>query len=259
MINHVRTLLGGMPPLPPEVTDGWKFGEEIIPPDFSPATLRALTSPLPRKFQRLFFGYQPQRIFQNLRLFQLLTFLHATPLNHWIFALDDRVTYLSWSSLERLQQFRPRCEITPVTQPGPTVLSDPFADENRGILEFTYTVSSSSVPSGEDFLDVTFPDSQLTLRIPRIPNQTWQVYCIGRIRCDLACLAERFLHNLSPADIDWLFPGRSSSSILQSLPALHREAFENLSRCFTEKTDILDRFSAAILALAYRIDLEGRR
>lgn len=84
MLNHARTLLlnteGNQPTVP---------GDELIPPEFAPV---ALPTPLQQVRQRL-FGVAPDRTMLNYRAFELLTLLHATELEEYVFALDPRITY----------------------------------------------------------------------------------------------------------------------------------------------------------------------
>lgn len=260
MINHVRTLLADLEPVPGlPAQQFWELGEEIIDPNFRPSAEAFSTY---RTFRTVVFGTQSQRLFRNLRLFQILEFLHVSPLAYWLEAVDPRITYRATSLRERLAQFRPRTEIQPITNPPLLVLQPAQANESQGICEFRYSIDSSVVPPGEDWFDVIFPDSSLQVRVPNLANQSWTLYSFGQITYGVEALATQFLERLQPADIAWLFP---SSDVLpreqlsSDLLRLYEKAFAEFSEYFSEKSDLLDRFAASTLALAYRLDIEQIR
>lgn len=86
MINHARTLLMNV------LADSTALltlpGEEIIPPEFRPRG-RAHTAAA----REVLFGTNPDRYLLNYRCRQYLSLLHATELDHYLTALDARVTY----------------------------------------------------------------------------------------------------------------------------------------------------------------------
>ncbi len=69
-------------------------GEEYIPDDFIP---RALNRPLSLVHSTL-FGNNPDRLFMNYRMRQIMQLMHATPLTEDIVADDARLTYLPFKS-----------------------------------------------------------------------------------------------------------------------------------------------------------------
>lgn len=86
MINHVRTLLlnrrrDGYGPDAP--------GEEYVPTTFTPRRLSGALATA----HSLLFGSNPDRLFLNYRLRQVMGLLHATELEEFILADDNRITY----------------------------------------------------------------------------------------------------------------------------------------------------------------------
>jgi hypothetical protein len=88
MLNHFRTLLLNRS----GSTSGFvnRLGEEFIPTEF-----RSITN-LPNyvvKPRQVLFGNQPDWLFENYRVRQLLAIVHATPLAEYVTAFDNRITY----------------------------------------------------------------------------------------------------------------------------------------------------------------------
>ena len=87
MINHSRTLLLNV--------DGsgsgysGQPGDEFIPPDYRQVVLPSYLS----NIHRTLFGKNPDRIFMNYRVRQLLGLLHVTELAEFVAELDPRITY----------------------------------------------------------------------------------------------------------------------------------------------------------------------
>ena len=87
MINHARNLLlnrcdSGQYP--------WDFpGEEYVPPTF----VRKLLPQWLNRGMQILFGSDPDRLFLNHRLRQVMPLLHATELEDYVLALDSRITY----------------------------------------------------------------------------------------------------------------------------------------------------------------------
>ena len=84
MLNHVRTLLLNSAQAYPDMP-----GEEHIPSSFR---VRDLPSAIQRARTQL-FGFAPDRLQMNLRLFQYLQLLHSSELEEYVLDLDPRITY----------------------------------------------------------------------------------------------------------------------------------------------------------------------
>jgi hypothetical protein len=85
MINHARTLLLN------KANDTYLpgvIGEEYMPP-YSPVKLPSylMTS------RKILFGTDPDKVFLNFRLHELMNLIHQTELGEFVFALDNRITY----------------------------------------------------------------------------------------------------------------------------------------------------------------------
>lgn len=90
MINHVRTLL-----MNDETRYSLRnYGEEYIDPSFRKRAL-------PPQFVRMYrtvFGANPDRLYKNYIMRQLMQLIHATPLEADVYEFDPRVTYIPFNN-----------------------------------------------------------------------------------------------------------------------------------------------------------------
>lgn len=85
MINHARTLLLN------KSNDTYLpgvIGEEYMPP-YSPVKLPSYLT----TSRKILFGTDPDKVFLNFRLHELMNLIHQTELGEFVFALDNRITY----------------------------------------------------------------------------------------------------------------------------------------------------------------------
>lgn len=87
MINHARTLLLNIAPRANHITAD--TAAEYVPADFFPVNL---TNEL-RLLRRVLFGSKPDARFINLRIRELMGYVHQTEAAHYVYDLDPRVTY----------------------------------------------------------------------------------------------------------------------------------------------------------------------
>lgn len=134
MINHVRTLLLNRAG---DHGYGWDFpGEEFVPPLFKAKTVPAfLQSGL-----KILFGANPDRLFLNYRMRQIMTLLHSTELAEFVLGLDSRVTYWPVTSDEFVDTvFQPAIER--FTGPGELFLVGSHTpDDGAGSVELQWLV-----------------------------------------------------------------------------------------------------------------------
>lgn len=86
MINHARNLLMNVLP---DTSQRQYVGEEIIPADYRPVVLPSYL----RTLRTALFGTEPDRVFLNTRVRELLHMLHTTELAPYVYNLDPRATY----------------------------------------------------------------------------------------------------------------------------------------------------------------------
>jgi hypothetical protein len=86
MINHARTLLLNRSGR--TYTRGL-LGEEYIPEEYIPINVPSYVL-TPR---RILLGADPDRVFLNFRAWELLSLIHGTELEEFVYELDPRVTY----------------------------------------------------------------------------------------------------------------------------------------------------------------------
>lgn len=105
MINHARTLLLNVAPQRASAQDA---GYEYIPPNYKAVALRGALKPI----YTALFGVNPDQRFLNMRALELLTYVHQTELAHYIYDLDQRVTY--WPTSAASLQIMPAIKVTQV-------------------------------------------------------------------------------------------------------------------------------------------------
>jgi hypothetical protein len=142
MINHARTLLlNKNRNLRPAYGD---LGEEYIEEGFSPVEL---TAPL-TKIREVLLGSYGDPLYENYRLAQYMSLLHAHPtLRQVIKEQDTRVTY-DWHSW-RFSQVKQAVTVTATTSTSLelTILGQPVADEVAGQLSFSYILGTGAGPT----------------------------------------------------------------------------------------------------------------
>lgn len=87
MINHARTLLLNRRARDNHITAD--TAAEFVPAEFFPVNL---TNEL-RLLRRVLFGSNPDQRFINLRIRELMGYVHQTEFAHYVYDLDPRVTY----------------------------------------------------------------------------------------------------------------------------------------------------------------------
>lgn len=195
MINHARTLLLNVHGSTSSRED---IGEEYIPAAYVPVVLPSYLQTI----RRLLFGADPDRYFLNFRARELLSYLHATELADYVYALDPRVTYWPEQSLP-FYDTEKRVMATQsfgISTHAPMFQGDLFADNARGrsVREFSLRVtlengpweaivSTPDKPGASESMPLTFTSglsnavalgaTGLTFKVPQPPGATeWQIY-----------------------------------------------------------------------------------
>ena len=86
MINHARTLLLNQARDQTHYSD---LGYEYISPNFRPVNL----PPALKLIRGILFGNKPDNYFRNFRCRELLSYIHSSEFDEYIYRLDSRVTY----------------------------------------------------------------------------------------------------------------------------------------------------------------------
>jgi len=203
MINHARNLLlnrDGSDEYP------WDFpGEEYVPPTF---VKRRLPSWLDRGMQTL-FGSNPDRLFLNHRLRQIMPLLHTTELEDYILALDSRITY--WPPVDDDlfdQVYGQQVDQIPGTWPVKTYMTgEHLADDGVGrttiqwaleVVDGQYVrVTRQTPPATSELVPYTITDglsslipltgTGLTFRFHEADSGTsWMIYSRAKPRNDIS-------------------------------------------------------------------------
>jgi hypothetical protein len=85
VINHARTLLLN---IASKSYQPGTLGEEYVP-QYSPAALPTYLTTA----RKILLGTDPDKVFLNFRMHELLSFIHQTALGEFVYALDPRITY----------------------------------------------------------------------------------------------------------------------------------------------------------------------
>lgn len=144
MINHARTLLLNMPSAYSAIRA--ETAAEYVPPAFSPI---ALTSPL-RTLRRLLFGSDPDARFLNLRVRELMGYIHQTELAEFVYALDPRVTYWPVQEAEFFDSTKKILTVTQIKgQPRRLTVTGTFQADNslgRTLQQYLLTAGDETLP-----------------------------------------------------------------------------------------------------------------
>lgn len=160
MINHARTLLcniGGAQYQPQYL------GEEYIPPQYAAAPL---TSYL-QAARRLIFGTQPERVFLNHRVRELMQIIHETEFADYVYDLDPRVTY--WPEQQpvffNLRKYIRATQISGVYGAKLFFSGDLQADHARGISFREYTIRATQLDDTQITVEYDDPHFSTTQKI----------------------------------------------------------------------------------------------
>ena len=252
MINHVRTLLLN------RGQDGYgldTFGEEYVPADFRP---RKLSIPLSLAHRTL-FGGQPDRLYINYRLRQIMALMHATPLAQDVLAKDSRVTYLPFK--DDLFDDAFKIELHRVSGPALTihVAGSHTTNLSSGIVQQLWdvevtdlgvaTVSKRRQPfitETHDFDEKTpvpLPGSSLRVHLHDAPiGYRVQIKSSARPTLDVAEVLRQLTRSFGERGLQEVFP------------PLAPEPVATWARIWNESHLSALRFTALLLAFAERIE-----
>lgn len=255
MINHFRTLLlncdGTTAP------ESNYPGEEYVPPGYAARRL----PPHLLRARCLLFGSQPDRAAINLRLRELLAFLHAGELAEFITALDVRTTYLPFTT-NWFTRFAAGTVVTPLN--GTTAAIYPIISQPRAMGDRVYFCWQIDVisPAQVQIQSLADPgyvappvsltytidaglsapvslDAGVTVRFEPVVGARWLVTRLARPNRNPAAAAQRAVQSLTEPDAALLFSRQEPY-----------RTFENLWRLHPVQAH---RQGAVALALGYRI------
>jgi len=256
VINHIRTLLMN------RTRDGFPRdypGEEYIEREFVP---KKLNLPLRLAYQTL-FGGDPDRLFLNYRMQQLMTLLHSTELEEFVLAKDSRVTYLPFDEEMFDQTFK--IEVKQIVGSGDDlfIAGTHEANEGAGQIEQLWDVLVTAddqvrvdkrrPPLGSLDHEVSF-DAQLStpveltgtgLRVqlrPAAIGTRWTIKSVARPQTDLGPLM---------VELENSFGERGVQEVFRPLAP---EPIATWGRIWFQHHLSAYRYSALLLALAERIE-----
>ena len=257
MINHVRTLLLNVDG---SVQLGQAYpGEEYVPPDFRTVLLPdALVS-----VRRVLFGDNPDRVMLNYRLRQLLSLVHAGPLDEHTRSKDARITYWpvrspdlfidSFQSVSVSQTAGDRKNFYLLGNPQMLVTNRLLFQWRVLVLDNTQViVNQLSLPMLTNEYTYTLTDSissiiplspsQLSFRFQEGAGSTWFIEAIARPLYSLAEVIE---------GLDVIVQGAVREYLFGANPAEPYATFRNM---WLNSKQLPERLGGLVLALAYRTD-----
>ncbi len=257
MINRVRTLLLN------RGRDGYDHefpGEEYVEGTF----IRKKLSPYLLRFHQAIFGREPDRLFLNFRLRQLMTLIHSTELEDYVTIPDPRITYLPLDSQNLFDEaFQPTAVQTTGSPATIYVTGEHQADESLGLAQQSWkienladnelritrqrprpsTVELSYALSHGLSTPVMLPGSALTCRINTAEvGATWHINVAGRPVRDIGQVIQSAVESLGDEGLQGIFP---------PLPAEPLLTFKNV---WTDHPFAPYRQTALLLAFAEQID-----
>ena len=259
MINHARTLLANLS----GVTSGYAGypGEEYIPPAFRKLALGNLDS-----VYRVLFGSNPDPVFVNYRVRQLMHAVHSTELSDYVYALDSRVTY-DTSPIDELFYDLFQTHINPGSGVTETLYlvgdSKPDTDQGRCYREWfievltgtTVRVTRQTPPPSQQVYEFTttdglsslvpLPGSELQIRFEPSVSASWRVVSYARPSRSLGDL-ERELQKIGEPLLVRLFRVTSVEG--------RQEPYLTFRNCWQRHTDQAYRLSGLLLAYIYRVE-----
>ena len=143
MINHARTLLMNTRATRANYADSGYEGYEYIPDNFVPTRLSAGLASI----YRLLFGEHPDGLFKGLRVRELLSYIHETELESYLYKFDARVTY--WPEQINTKDLFDRKRILVTQTRGEPrrlfISGDLFTGENTGVSYRSYIVALGKI------------------------------------------------------------------------------------------------------------------
>lgn len=163
MINHARTLLLNMAPRDNHITAD--TGAEYVPAEFSPVNLPNEL----RLLRRTLFGSKPDMRFINLRVRELMGYIHQTEFAHYVYDLDPRVTY--WPTSFEDFDAAARSQIVVTQMYGPpqrlTIVGTFQPNHSVGVSmhKYTVTVGTQTPTLPMTKMKLTSPDTANTVAV----------------------------------------------------------------------------------------------
>lgn len=143
MINHARTLLLNQP--------GKNYAPGTPGEEYTPRGYTARQVPSYVLFpHKILFGSNPDKVFLNFRAAELLSLIHATELEEFVYALDPRITY---TTTEQTDFFAPSLNVALSKTSGSTraklfLSGKPRADNSRGKCFGDYLIQLLDTDAG---------------------------------------------------------------------------------------------------------------
>jgi len=253
MINHARTLLLNK--------DGSKrsiptfFGEEYVPTNFQPVDLPSELLTV----QRALFGSAPDDAGLNYMLWQYMRILHSTEFEEYVYALDQRITYLNDKSLVDYE-FGPAADNNgdalqfhgaPALGGADGRLQETWKIEQLSPTSYKLTnmhtgqISTETVAVTDgltDFMAIPGHSSyQVRVFVGAVDTGLWYVTYTSKPQATLDPTARAgHLNNVSAAGKTALFPAR--------------EPFKTFAALWERESRFAYKMSGALLALVYRTE-----
>ncbi len=259
MINHVRTLL-----LNCDGNHGYGYdypGEEFVLPTFrAKAVPTFLNGAL-----RMLFGSNPDRLFLNCRMRQIMSLLHSTELEEFVLLPDSRVTYWPMVDDGFAGVFTNAAEqyLGPYTRI--FVIGAAAADDGAGKSELQWKLRYYS--SGQDYIEIT---RQIPVGAPEVIELTFTDSLSEEVPLPGGTVRFRIEQPIV-SGVEWIVTVRSKPAIdfgvtlQKAIQLIGQSGIDNLFLSTVEPIPTLKvvwethplfayRYSAMLLAVAYYLD-----
>ena len=259
MINHIRTLL-----LNRDGNHGYGYdypGEEFVLPTFR---VKAVPTFLNGAL-RMLFGSNPDRLFLNYRMRQIMSLLHSTELEEFVLRLDSRVTY--WPMVD--DGFTDVFINTTEQYLGPYarifVIGAAAADDGAGKSELQWKLRYYS--NGQHYIEIT---RQIPVGTTEVTELTFTDSLSEEVPLPGSTIRFRIEQPIA-SDVEWIITTRSKPAIdfgvaLQgAIQLIGQSGIDNLFLSSVEPIPTLKavwedhllfayKYSAMLLAIAYYLE-----
>lgn len=257
MINHARTLLLNID----GTTNADPYGAEYVEDNYVAKRLPSYVL----RVREILFGRNPDALYRNYRLAQLMNILHATELEEFVVALDPRITYTTGELGDLYADtFGLIVSKLGATTADLSLIGSLRVDDEIGRSLRNWRVSASGyvvtvqqrTPPGPTvettYTDVsgissliTLPGSDLTFRLPTGTTGAWLVESKVRPSVDLGDLASRM--------------GRLGEDVLLELFGVGSdragsEPFKTFKNLWYQHPALAYKLGGLLLAVIYRTD-----
>ena len=257
IVNQARTLLLNKSEASRPIRST-TMGEEYIDAGYVPKELSAYLEQL----RTIIFGINPEPVFENFRLRQLLEIIEHSKYSEYITELDSRITY----TFDTNEFFNMETVYSCDNTPNLVLSGDLNCDEYTGRLQYKWKITGDStsnvtvqdlhtnktsdseiIYSGSGVSsDIAIPGSDWVMKFNGSgsieADKVWNVILLTKPAIDISNMVTRLL---ASSYVGRLFEGK-----------IRTEPYKTFYNLYNESNKDIDILIGVVLALIYRIDEE---